>query len=707
MIKTQQFNDFTEYHNYTLTSTEEKEQFFQALLDFQKQGGNLELPVMHNDSSALTPPEEYFRKVFDDANYVSRMIEHGMLSSPFSFRIDEANNTIWTSQIFGIQKMAQSAIMDMYEKQILKAIEVLVENLQHCAKEPDILQTWSEYDNKYEQRSFKHPVLTILSTFDKPEIYDIVFSKRPDYKNLFLETSEGFKKAGKTGEEKIKEMIVGYQGDINKEELAIVFYKHGMADFIHQPGNEKMLFSLLQHMATNGYVELLEQFFPDIDLRPIELDSNDYYSLLYKVHDYDTAKWLLDHHAFVIGERHIVSGSIDETKETSIFHDELSAEAFEAVLDHPDYQHLVEEHGDSFFKTYGDRRFNSKHIMLLVDKYHASLNNVDAMSLGLSIQKTFNLENPEKNGVQWMLDHGADPRNCAQFISTLISDRKEGLPMLKRLHKSKTFNAHYPDPVFHMLDKSDVKHFFTYLEKIPDEAFSLYTKKGYPAWWGAKKGQAITVIKDKKIDFNQTAQTGVSYYTFLASRTERVYKTMEDIVKILTKQDPDAKLKMGKPNALGNNFFHNLYSVKTTKLLDTELVPFFIAHSDTPTYELLFQPNFSGITPVDQILQAHELNQKKSSNGMNGSYLGNIQFDVSAFINDIVSHIDEIDFHQEVKPGVSILEQTRSLLKIYTWNKQNSTIPLDKLFETAYLTDKLDKELPENEEPVSSSKMKI
>lgn len=705
MIKTQQFNDFTEYNNYTLTSTEEKEEFFQVLLDFQKQGGNLELPVMHNDNYALTQPEEYFRKVFDDANYINRMIEHGMLSSPFSFRIDEANNTIWTSQIFGINKMNQSTIMDMYEKQILKAIEVLVENLQHCAKEPDILQTWNDYEGKYEQRGFKHPVLTILSTFNKPEIYDIVFSKRPDYKALFLETSEGLKKAGKTGEEKIKEMIMGYHGDIDEKDLAMVFYTHGMADFIHQPENEKMLFSLFQHAVSTSNLEFLNKYFPDIDLKPIELNSTEYSSLLRKARDYDTAKWLLEHGAFVIGERHIISGSIDETKETSIFHDELPASVFEAVLDHPDYQHLVEEHGDSFFKTYGDRRFNSKHIMLLVDKYHASLKNVDAMSLGLSIQRTFDLDNPEKNGVQWMLDHGADPRNCSDFIDRLIKDRKEGLPTLKRLHKSKIFNAHYPDPVFHMLDKSDVKSFFTYLEKIPDEAFSLHTKKGYPAWWGAKNEQAVAIIKHKNIDFNQTTPTGVSYFNFLASRTDKEYKIIPDILKTLQKHDPDAKLAMGKPNALGNNFFHHLYSIKSRKHLDSNFAQFIIENSDTPAYDLIFQANQAGITPVDQIIQANALNRDKNS--VNGSYLSNIQFHVSALINDIVNHMNDIDFQKEIKPNVSILSQIRELLQIHNYNHQNKDISLDKLFETTYLVHKLDKELPENEEPVSSGKMKI
>lgn len=702
MIKTQQFNDFTEYNNYTLTSEEEKEQFFQTLVDFHKQGGNLELPVMHYDGTALSKPEEYFRKVFNDAEYIKRMVEHGMLSSPFSFRIDEKNNTIWTSNIFGLRKMAQKEIMKMYEDQIFKAVGVLVDNLKQCEKEPEILQSWVDYDNKYEEYTRYHPVITIAEHLERAEVYDIIFSKRPDYIELFKNTPSKYKE---TSQKKIEDMFIGFRDDINNGDMAMMFYKHGMADFIRDEGREKLLANFIGHVARRGDVAFLEKYFSDIDVMTLDIKSTNYESILRDARDYNTAKWLIDHNAFVIGNRHVISGSIDEDKATSVFSDELRTEVFEAILDHPQYQYLAQEESDAFFNTYGERRFNARTIMLLVDKYHASLDNTDAMSLGLKIQNEFNKTDPTINGVQWMLERGADPRNCENFIQSLINDRANGLSTLKKLDKAKIFNAFYPDPLFHMLDKSDVKPFFTYLEKVPEDAFSRYTKEGYPAWWGATKGQAISIIKNK-IDYNQTSLSGVSYYTFVASKTEKVYDVMTGLLSTLQKNNPDAKFHIGKPDALDNNFLHHLLSIKTKKYLNTEFVDLFIAHTDTPCYEMLFQPNRLGVTPVEQIIQADQLNTTNKS-GTSGNYLSNVQFYVSAFINDIVNHLDKIDFNKEVKPGVTVLNQVQELLKVHTYNHQNKSIELDKLFNTTYLTHKLDKELPENEDYVSANKMKI
>lgn len=702
MIKTQQFNDFTEYNNYTLTSQEEKEQFFQTLMDFHKQGGNLELPVMHYENSPLTKPEEYFRKVFNDAEYIKRMVQEGMLSSPFNFRIDEKNNTIWTSNIFGLRKMAQKEIMSMYEDQIFKAIAILVDNLKQCEKEPEILQSWVDYDNKYEEYTRYHPVMTIADHLERAEVYDIIFTKRPDYIELFKNTPSKYKE---TSQKKIKDMFIGFRDEINNGDMAMMFYKHGMADFLRDEGREKLLANFIGHVARRGDVAFLEKYFSDIDVMTLDMKSTNYESILRNARDYDTAKWLLDHNAFVIGSRHVISGVIDEDKATSIFSDELYTEVFEAILDHPQYQYLAQEQSDAFFHTYGERRFNARTIMLLVDKYHASLENIDAMSLGLKIQNEFNKTDPTINGVQWMLERGADPRNCESFIQSLVNDRANGLSTLKKLDKAKIFNAFYPDSLFHMLDKSDVKPFFTYLEKAPEDAFSRHTKEGYPAWWGATKGQAISIIKNK-IDYNQTSLSGVSYYTFVASKTEKVYDVMTNLLPALQKDNPDAQFKMGKPDTLGNNFLHHLFSINSTKYLNTDFVEFFIQYTDTPCYDMLFQPNRLGVTPVDQIIQAQQFNVTKKS-GSNSSYLSNVQFYVSGFINDIVNHIDDIDFKNEVRPGVSVLDQIQSLLKVHNYNHQNKSVSLDTLFNTTYLTHKLDKELPENEEYISSNKMKI
>lgn len=85
-----------------------------------------------------------------------------------------------------------------------------------------------------------------------------------------------------------------------------------------------------------------------------------------------------------------------------------------------------------------------------------------------------------------LISSGLNPNNCISIFNSFISRRpKEGMRIVKALHRSKVIDFFSPDMTSRLMSLEDKGYAVNvFIDKIPETSLVSKTSPGFPAWWG-------------------------------------------------------------------------------------------------------------------------------------------------------------------------------------------------------------------------------
>lgn len=630
MIKTVSYNDFTAL-NYE--QTKNWDQLKPILATFVQTGGNLALPLLYDKEKAPTHFLDWFKTVYKDetelVSHITELFSEKIITHPFAFIVDQEKKTIRHTPNYGLHWMKQNItqfrplILDAF-RQLVKEIETWDLGLEHFTFGKDLehkralrqLHTgtpahlpkyfYDDYNGNEKEEIFIHPLMRIIEELKNSrhetnavEFYQILFetSRTQDYTQLFKQSPEDVKEA----------CGIRFSIDSDGKDTALYFYDKNIQRNVFLNDDEgnptyEMLHQIITQAIYNDDIEFIKRHIHTWNIPEIENSKSPYESFLnHSIKNVQLAKLLINHGA-VIEKDYI--GRDGQTYHHCLFANEkFNLPLLQAIMEtKPEYQQRVLNDPQFFYDKFTNNhhsRFNGfSFLRFLTENYQFPLEKFEVMHLAMHLEKFDNLK--------WVLESGADPRKCEDFIIKALQYKKDGLRYLKQLQKENIFNTFYPDPLFHILAHQNTKEFNTWLEKIPADIFNRHTIYGMPAWWGAKSANMWDITKNNVTDFTQLSKDGLSWYFY---RVKKAFKTNYDfreetMVQDMLKRQPNMNWNLSGKDEAGNNVFHHLFHYEQYGKGDIQdkTLALVLEHTQSPIVELLMQENKEGITPLAKAL---------------------------------------------------------------------------------------------------------
>lgn len=613
MIKTIAYNDFTQYTYNTNVTLDSINQDFK---EFIENGGNLNYNVLTKNDSGPIAFEKFFSEKFKDAAAYKDLIDKHYIEDSFVWNFDASSKTISEKNGFGISWLNSTVEnnekspkrKDFYKPYVIDSLKKLLAQVEDSGIDPEI---YISADNSIS--SLYSPIIEIAKDLNDQDIYKVIFDAHPKYVEMFKEM-ERF--------DKHYQYLIGISNSyqIKNKGAAMVFYDYGIGnDFLNHPKNSRHIKELIEYAANKGHIDFLKNHIKDWNLPSLEKDQTPDDWILRKAHtNKEIATLLIDNGATVI------KLADDGTLSQSVLFQELNIQTLEAILDYsPEYKKLLTTQSDSFYRKYIEEG-KFEHIELLVTKYNFPIENYDMMKPAYRLSSS--QKNEDIDYYEWVMKHGADPRQCGDFIKKMVSEREEGLKIIKALNKKGTFISYCADPISNILCEQPTKSFISFVEKANSDIFSQTTKNGLPVWWSGSNIASFNISIDRAKDLNQKDSDGQTWVNYIFDNftkdPRQSIAPLSDILKLMGEKSQNMmiKLEVGNNNALtGNNIFHDIFYSRQHYKKETrsEWLDFVIKHTNHYVCDKINEKNHEGYTPWDYLF--NPTNEARSCSGRNDS----------------------------------------------------------------------------------------
>ena len=580
MIKTIPYNDFTAYG---WQERQDHEFMFQEMKNFVDAGGDLSYAVMGEDNKLINFAD-YIKSRFDVA-FMDRLMDNGLVQSPFSFILKKSEKYITEDKKYGLRWMNSN--FKEFDKQIISSIKEIAKKIDGVE-----ITHYSQvdYSGDYQNHKKTHPLYHIASQLENnTEVWETILENNKEihiYMKEFLKKKEHF------------EGLFNATWEIRNPELANLFYKHNLIDDYFKKNN-KSIYDMVSSAIYHNELEVFDKLSKNFDLIEIEKEKNIYEVFLRKVRTPEMAEAVLKVGCFSVGKW---KGK-EKTNETSYALDEhMDGDTISAIVNYID-KNLVSEHHLYFYNLFIKERANLDTVKVLVEKHNFPVEKYDMLQVGQKISHHFS----SFESVKWLLEHGADPRNCKEFVDTLIAQREDGkkaLGLYKREGLLDTFSA---DMIYAMSNSQDMKKIFiTYYDKVTSEQLARTTKSGEPAWFGVNSQEFFTLIKNKIENYNQLSSKGDAWVNSLFHHRIKSKDSASTTISWLDKAKENI-IKNGGTKISGavspennKNFLHSLLYLseygKTDS--DTELVKYVFENVEADFVKLINQKDNNGKYPL-------------------------------------------------------------------------------------------------------------
>lgn len=717
-MKTIKYNDLQEY------SFEQKRDFNYMLSefrDFVKNGGDLNLDVVHKENEINTFFSWFNNTYPDHPEYFKQLIDEKLINNPFSFNINHEEKTIHDIKDYGLYFMKNH--FQIFSNYIREAIVKLAKDIQTWdlgsfpVMSPDrfirlSLETlegnpsyvYSTY-NGVEKTKYKHPLTHIILTLNDPDLVDEIFSLNEKYKDLLQ--SENMNK-------------FVYSLIRQNTKMIYVLYKHGVLDnfldnkSLHDDKDyeltesiiDKVNYNFVLHCVLEDNIKSLKKYLPKLNLQKLNFVDTPHF--LENAKSEEMIKFLIEHRVHFKFDpeenKEIVQLSIlEKTKDLHMFST--------IVKNIPEIQDIIKKDYIKIYYALGEyQNINYfEKIKILTEQFNFPLDKIDAFNVYYNATRTtwddyLNL----KEDFLWLQTHGCDPRKCSNFMKSMIDRRGEGIKILKNLNKNNMFDPFAPDPIFHILKSAHTKDFYTFLEKAPKENFSRLTINGEPAWWSVSHNYGVDLIKKKSINYQQLSTQKYSYlYYLVKNNPKKDYNTLQydNFLNQIFEKTKTPLSIMGKDND-GNNIFHHLYTHNEYNRNEIDYTyTKHIMNSQEDFSSLLMEKNKNNITALENVIDFL----------IKGNKLGSDNKSLDLTQKIIMRNIESFDFSQTIPvqnpifrsdPNVDV--EDVPLLSIFEKiiTKQDDLDYMRKIYESKTLYQNLKQNMAKNDEP-AQKRLKI
>jgi hypothetical protein len=606
MITTQSYNDFSSF------SSDEKRDYnfmLEQIKKFKDNGGDLSLPVKVSNNVDkgiinLISFDDFIIKHIEAYNDFfielssKGIIKNKRLPTICDFTWDAATGSITEKQGYGMYWMRDN--FKEFKEQIFQSFKNLLEDLPDDLSKATIYNQINHY-GKIEARSLNHPLYTITKEIDQPELYELILKSRPEIKKEFLTNSRV------TKEPNFLHIINIHQthnlkNDTKAYETAIIFYKNGIGrEYFHQTKNLDELHTLIRKASYTGDTEFLNLALPNINLHEMEQNKDSRDISLTWAKNAEVANILFNHNAVVEASFDTPNGKVTNNL---ILNDELTKlDVLDLMLQKfPQYQEQIKSDPKPFYHFMQQRPFGFT--KLLVEKYQFPLENFDMLSVAYKRTTSDTYED-----YKWLAQNGADLRENALFCAEMVNKRDIGLKLIRGLNNEGIIVSKSADFIFNIFQNNPTKIFLTYYEKLSAVELEKTTKKGLPAWWGAKAHSDYMFMFKRIKNYDQTAQDGRNLlFNVLEMQLEHRGINPQSIINLQLKKlhakEPEYKLDLSYTDENGNNFMHHLLSFRRNYKdnLNLDLLELLKNNSQQNPFEFLSKENKEGISPLDLLL---------------------------------------------------------------------------------------------------------
>jgi hypothetical protein len=592
MIKTQAYNDFS---SFSIDQKMDYNFMLEQIKSFKENGGDISLMVREypgsHDKIELTTFRDYIIKNIDNSEeFFNELMKEKVISGICDFKWIAETGTIQETEGYGITWMKNN--YDAFSGMILDAVHKLLKEI------PDDLskiETFNHFENgKATPRSFYHPLFTIANDIGQEDVYKAIFEARPEIKKEWMEIH-------RDGEPRFLRSIGAQYYDVKNPSLGVLFYKYGIGrDYLHQTENLDKLHQLIVYAVRKNDIEFLNEVLPKVNLQEMEQNKDSSSLTLVNAKNAEMANFLMDHKAVISTKRTLPHVTVDiDVVFSQNFH---NIDVLKVIFERdPYYKNLIKEDPACFYRHMEDKKFDLT--KTLVENYQFPLENFDMLFLAYK-------KGLEISEYKWLLQNGADVRECNKFCEKIVSSRDEGLKTLRALNKEGIIVSKSPDIVFNIFENSPTKIFLTYYDKLTSTELEKTTKKGLPAWWGAKHVSDYNFMFRRVKNFDQHAQDGKPLYFYLLerelehSKTTKPKEVLEMQFKKLQAQEPEYLYDLSYTDKDGNNFMHHFLKIARYKKdnIDTDLLKFFVGNGKQHPFEFLQKENNEGVTPLEILL---------------------------------------------------------------------------------------------------------
>jgi hypothetical protein len=432
---------------------------------------------------------------------------------------------------------------------------------------------------------------------------------------------------------------------------------------------------LLSNAVYEENYKFLDNFCSQYSLRDEENKFPLHDCLLRKAQSSKMAQYLLEHNCFVSGKRADSDVTI------------LSAESFtninvvKTVLEYSkEYSNMVSEQSDIFYKylerSSDEESFKQKVNLFL--EHGFPLSKYDFFSCSKAIPDYI-------DRVNYCLEIGADPRNCKQFVQSLVSARD--VSSFKKITKNTTLNLLYPDPLFYLLNsESHTQTTLDLASKATSENLMRLTAFKIPAWFGVSSSNSLRNIDNKITNFNPVNH--ISWITYITSvlKTDRFSDISKMIVSMSKHQmkKNNELLEFGVSNIKGNNVFHNLFEYNEHRRVqvDRDFIDVILNNFNLSNLNyLIMEKNNLGNTPLDNLFLI-----KSSPKAINEFYVDD------SLEKILISCGYNLDYHKETQTEKKTIYELIKTIYEVSGSNENRINDLNH----AYLKYELSKSLSEN-----------
>ena len=667
MIKTIPYNDFTAYD---WKERQDHEFMFQEMKRFVESGGDLSHQVMEGDSK-LVNFADYIKSKFS-VELMDKLMDNNLVQSPFSFILNKNERHITEDKKYGLRWMREN--YNEFEKQIINSVKEISKKingikLSHYSQ--------ADYNGVYNDHKNFHPLYYIASELsNKPHVWKAILDNNSDMHE--------YMKKLLTKKEIFEVFFEARWGDIRNPALANLFYKNNIIDNYLEK-NPSSVHELASNAIHNNELEVLNKLIKSFNLPEIEREKNSYESFLRKAHTPEVADLLLNAGVFSIG---IWKGKdAEKSKNISYSLDEhMDAITLSAIINHMD-KDLVVKHHKYFYDTFIKERADLDTVKVLIEKHKFPIEKYDMLCVGQKISSKFS----SFDSIKWLLEHGADPRNCKDFVSTIVAQREDGKKSLGLYKREGLLDTFSSDMIYAMANNKEMKKIFiNYYEKVTPEQLSRPTKDGSPAWFGVNSQEFFTLIKNKIEDYNQLSLKGDAWINSFFHHRNKT-RDSDSVTLSWLQKAKESIVKKGGENLSGavgtqsqGNFLHGLFylSEHGKNYGNTDLVKFVFQNVDANFVELMNQKDHRGQYPLHNFFFYDD--------GVPNKVVSNNLHTLTYLANTLGK---DFPFEQEIntKPIIELLEKYDS-----------------NVFREAYLAhraDKLSKMLPEKNDKTRGIKI--
>lgn len=612
MIKTQSYNDFSSF-----TSEQKRDYNFmlEQIKAFKENGGDLSLLVNVNDENKkninLISFNDFIIKHIENySSFFNELVSQGItvntnnrLPTICDFTWDVNAGSITEKQDYGMYWMRDS--FNEFKEQIFQSFKNLLDDLPEDLSKVTTYNQINHY-GKIESRSLNHPLYTVSSEINQPELYDLILTSRPNLKDEFLNNSIV------SNEPKFLHIINKHQthhlrDDSKNYEIAIIFYKHGIGvEYFHQNDNLDDLHSLICKASHTGDTEFLNIVLPTVNLHEMEQNKDSRNISLTWAKNAEVANILFAYNAVVEKSYATQNGTVTNNL---ILNDDLTKlDVLDLMLQKfPQYQEQIKNDPQPFYHFMQQRTFGFT--KLLVEKYQFPLENFDMLSIAYKKTTSETYED-----YKWLAQNGADLRESELFCIEMVRQRDAGLKLIRGLNKEGIIVSKSPDFVFNIFQSNPTKIFLTYYDKLSAVELEKNTKKGLPAWWGAKAHSDYFFMFSRIKNYDQTAQDGRNLlFHVLEMQLEHRGINPQSIIKLQLKKlhakEQEYKLDLSYTDESGNNFMHHLLTFRKNYKdnINLDLLELLEGNTKQNIFEFLSKENKQGVSPLDLFLTQDNL----------------------------------------------------------------------------------------------------